>query len=389
MQDFALKEGSRLASARTRRESPCLLSYRLLPTMSIEYHVYGNTGAGDPIDYSSPLATSSGLGWTSGSLTFPGTWSFSVRAYDTVSGLEEQNLDCAISIILDSNGNDITNRPLPPTAIRAFALAAGSIRVEWYYPPSAGLKAPTGFNVYTGTGGSPSYGSPAATVAFSTGIANTFVSNLVRLHRRHDLHDRRASVQRDRRGIEHEHRHRYRRRDGTRRGRLAHWHSNLHIVITEAIVMSTNTVGHRITPSLQTGLTALGSTQSTAFPLTNNSWHEFTTVASGTGAILPTGMAPSEIRVFNNGANPLRIYPPVGGTINAGTANLPVSLAAGNGLTYWASSPSNWYSIQSASSSSATPAGRRVWPDPVRQRRMRSAVSPPRATRRSTRRPAP
>jgi hypothetical protein len=146
--------------------------------MSIEYHVYGNTGVGDPIDYSLPLATLSGLSWNSGSLTFPGTWSFSVRAYDTVSGLEEQNLDCAISLILDSNGNDITNRPVPPTAIRAFATTAGSIRVEWYYPPSTGLKAPTGFNVYTGTGGSPSYGSPAAIVAFSTGIANTFVSNL-------------------------------------------------------------------------------------------------------------------------------------------------------------------------------------------------------------------
>jgi hypothetical protein len=149
--------------------------------MSIEYHVYSNSGAGDPIDYSSAVATSSGLSWTSGSLTFPGTWSFSVRAYDSVSGLEEQNLDCAVSITLDSNGNDVTNRPLPPTAIRAFALTAGSIRVEWYYPPSVGPKAPTGFNVYTGVGASPSYGSPAATVAYSAGIANTFVSNLAGL----------------------------------------------------------------------------------------------------------------------------------------------------------------------------------------------------------------
>ena len=146
--------------------------------MSIEYHVYGNSGAGDPIDYSSAIATSSGLSWTSGALTFPGTWSFSVRAYDTVSGLEDQNLDCAISITLDSNGNDITARPLPPLALRAFAQAAGSIRVEWYYPQSAGPTAPTGFNVYTGTGGSPDYESPAATVAFSAGIANTFVSDL-------------------------------------------------------------------------------------------------------------------------------------------------------------------------------------------------------------------
>jgi hypothetical protein len=146
--------------------------------MSIGYHIYANSGAGDPINYSSAIATTSSLRWTSGSLTFPGTWSFNVRAYDTVSGLEEQNLDCALSIALDSNGNDITACPLPPLALRAFAQSAGAIRVEWYYPPSAGPTAPTGFNVYTGTGGNPNYGSPAATVAFSAGIANTFVSNL-------------------------------------------------------------------------------------------------------------------------------------------------------------------------------------------------------------------
>jgi hypothetical protein len=122
--------------------------------------------------------------------------------------------------------------------------------------------------------------------------------------------------------------------------------------------MSTNTVGHRITPSLQTGLTALGTTQSTAFSLTNNTWHEFTTVPTGTGAILPVGMAPSEIRVFNNGANPLNIYPSVRGTINGGTANVPVSLPAGSGLTYWASSPSNWYSTESSTSgTSSSPGG--------------------------------
>ena len=76
----------------------------------------------------------------------------------------------------------------------------------------------------------------------------------------------------------------------------------------------------------------MGSTQSTAFHLTNNTWHEFTSVPIGSGAILPAGMAPSEIRVFNISANPLLVYPPMGGTINAGTANLSVSLAAGNGL---------------------------------------------------------
>ena len=51
--------------------------------------------------------------------------------------------------------------------------------------------------------------------------------------------------------------------------------------------MSTNTVGHRISPSLHTGLTALGSTQSTAFHLTNNTWHEFTSVPIGSGRSCP------------------------------------------------------------------------------------------------------
>ena len=40
----------------------------------------------------------------------------------------------------------------------------------------------------------------------------------------------------------------------------------------------TNTLNHRVNPSLMTGLTATGSSQSTAFPLTNNTLHEFTKV---------------------------------------------------------------------------------------------------------------
>ena len=146
--------------------------------MATEYHVYANTGAGDPIDYSSVVDTTATLTYPTSVLSYPGTWSFGVRAFDTVSGLEEQNLDCALTIVLDASGNDITNRPVPPSGLRAFALAGGSIRVEWYYPPTSGAKAPTGFHVYTGTGGMPNYTTPAATVLFSTGIANSFVANM-------------------------------------------------------------------------------------------------------------------------------------------------------------------------------------------------------------------
>ncbi len=146
--------------------------------MSLTYHVYANTGAGDPIDYSTIVTTTPSLTWTSGALSFPGTWRFGVRAYNTSNSLEEENLDCSITLVLDSSGNDITNRPSAPLAIRAFATAAGGIRVEWAYNTINPSPIPTGFHVYWGTGGMPSYLSPVATVPFASAIADTFVANL-------------------------------------------------------------------------------------------------------------------------------------------------------------------------------------------------------------------
>jgi hypothetical protein len=146
--------------------------------MATEYHVYVNTGVGDPINYSSVVGTTATLTYQTAVLSYPGTWSFGVRAFDTASGLEEQNIDCARTIVLDASGNDITNRPAPPSGLRAFALAGGSMRVEWYYRPISGATAPSGFHVYTGTAGMPSYTIPAATTLVSTRIANSFVANM-------------------------------------------------------------------------------------------------------------------------------------------------------------------------------------------------------------------
>lgn len=149
--------------------------------MATAYYIYKNTGAGDPINYSTPAATVSDLTWTSSTLSVPGTWSFGVRAFDTVSGLVEQNLDCSVTVTLDTSGQDITNQPLPAVAIRAFPLAGGSVRLEWPYPILDRARAATGFNVYIGTGGTPDYASPAATVLFDVGIANSFACNLAGL----------------------------------------------------------------------------------------------------------------------------------------------------------------------------------------------------------------
>ena len=145
--------------------------------MSLTYHVYANTGAGDPIDYSTIVATTPSLTWTSGALS-PGTWRFGVRAYDTSNSLEEENLHASTTLFLDPSNNDITNRPSAPFGLRGFATAAGGIRVEWAYNTINPSPIPTGFHVYRGTGGTPSYGSPVATVPFTSAIAGTFVANL-------------------------------------------------------------------------------------------------------------------------------------------------------------------------------------------------------------------
>lgn len=146
--------------------------------MATEYHIYANTGVGDPINYALPATTVSALTWTSAALSYPGTWSFGVRAYDTGDGLEEQNVDCVVTIILNASGVDITSQPPAPLGLRAFATANATIRVEWTSPPTTTAKQPAGYHVYTGTGGTPNYGAVAATVLYSSGLANSFVATL-------------------------------------------------------------------------------------------------------------------------------------------------------------------------------------------------------------------
>ncbi len=145
------------------------------------YQIYSNTGSGDAIDYSNAVANVglSPTSWTSTTISAPGTWSFGVRAINTNGA--EQNIDCAVTIVLDAFGNDITSRPGPPTGLRAFATSGGDIRVEWWYPPKGAIEAPTGFNCYKWIGEYPSYESPVATVPYTAGLFNSFVANLTGL----------------------------------------------------------------------------------------------------------------------------------------------------------------------------------------------------------------
>jgi hypothetical protein len=162
-------------AAAERRDSLAGYSSRL------EYQIYTNTRVGDPIDYLVPEATTGLLTWTSGPLTVPGIWRFGVRAFDTLTTLEEQNLDCAVTVILDASGLDITNRPKAPIGLRAFAIKNASITVEWAYNTITPNPVPTGFHVYIGTGGVPDYSHAAATVRFSSSVGATFFADLTGL----------------------------------------------------------------------------------------------------------------------------------------------------------------------------------------------------------------
>lgn len=136
--------------------------------MSVQYHIYANTGAGDPINYASPIGTTSSLTFQPPALNPSSTYKFGVRSFDTVTGYEDKNVDAVVTIVTDASGHDITGRPAAPQALTATAAKGATIRLDWAYAfPSGTVPAPTGFHVYIGTGGTPNYGSIAATVAYT------------------------------------------------------------------------------------------------------------------------------------------------------------------------------------------------------------------------------
>lgn len=81
-------------------------------------------------------------------------------------------------------------------------------------------------------------------------------------------------------------------------------------------------------------LTALGTTQANALQIPADIC-KFTTVAAGTGAVLPASNPGDGGTVFNGGANALLLYPPVGGKVNALGTNAGYSIAAATPYCDW------------------------------------------------------
>jgi hypothetical protein len=90
------------------------------------------------------------------------------------------------------------------------------------------------------------------------------------------------------------------------------------------------------------GLTATGTNQGTAYAITTQV-STFSTVASGTGAILPAALAPgTEIVIFNRGANALLVYPQSGGAIEQVSVNGSVSVTPGTTAIFTLESANQW-----------------------------------------------
>ena len=137
-----------------------------MPTPTIVYDVFKNDGAGGPVDYTTVIATTSGLTYTPSALALSSDNTFAVRARDTANSVAELNVDAVVRIVIDGSGNDITARPNSPTGLSADPTAGGGLTVRWAYLSEGQPAAPTAFRVYLTpvSAGSPGWSSPAATI---------------------------------------------------------------------------------------------------------------------------------------------------------------------------------------------------------------------------------
>jgi hypothetical protein len=103
-----------------------------------------------------------------------------------------------------------------------------------------------------------------------------------------------------------------------------------------------------VTGDVLTGQVANATTQATATAITADVT-VFSTVASTGAAILPNNASAADILIMNGQAtNALIVFPPVGGTINGGSANASYSQAASKCARYVTADGLNWYAMVSA-----------------------------------------
>lgn len=97
--------------------------------------------------------------------------------------------------------------------------------------------------------------------------------------------------------------------------------------------------------TVEVGVTAAGTTQATATVLVAN-WNEITAVAINAGVMLASLGPGQASELFNEGANALNVYPPVGGQIDALAIDAPYPLPVAKSQQFFQLAPTRWRSQQ-------------------------------------------
>jgi hypothetical protein len=139
--------------------------------MAISYNIYANDGMGGDVNYLTPITTTSDLTSAVGSLAMPSDNRFAVRAFDTVSGIEEANTDARVRIVIEAAGNDVTAQPNAVVGLSAQPTADGTCWVSWGYDATGQGGTPSLFNVTLTAGTTPSLANPVASIAYLPGVA--------------------------------------------------------------------------------------------------------------------------------------------------------------------------------------------------------------------------
>jgi len=105
------------------------------------------------------------------------------------------------------------------------------------------------------------------------------------------------------------------------------------------IVVGTN---HLLVESAMDGLTATGSTQAGALQLFNET-NRFTTVAAGTGAILPPAVPGLTVFIIHHGANNLQVYGNGTDVIDDQTNTVGVTQMFNSTVLYTCTVAGKWY----------------------------------------------
>jgi hypothetical protein len=134
--------------------------------MAIVYNIYSNGGSGGPVNFSTPIATTTNLSYTVGPLSPTSNYRFTVRSMDTAAGIEESNTQASVRVVLDATGLEVGQRPNAPSALTARATSNGGCLAAWAYTSAGQVASPTSFLIYLTAGPTVDLTTPAATVVY-------------------------------------------------------------------------------------------------------------------------------------------------------------------------------------------------------------------------------